>query len=959
MTVRREATAAALLLSLGLLIPGPAWSQAAPAPPPEQIHAFPAIDCGLVTNYSGHVIGGGCLQEAKNILYDQDFGFQRRDGRSKWNVTALSTPTAIRRLYSFDATDGTEYAVAVSSDKLWEAGTDASFAVITGMTGLSASANTDCVQGLGKFWCVNQTNGLVWWNGTSTAAVSAGPKGALIDMFRHRLIIGNVDGAQSRIYLSGHLDGEDWTTGAQSTSPVIQPVGGINDGAKITCLMGTYNDAYIIGKRSSLWALYGFDNNDFALREISRQVGCIDDTSVQEMDGSLYWVSTRGVEKMTGTRIDWTVSDPILDGLEEIVASAGNTRKAIDTTQEHFEEGNVNAAGTGAPMSTTILPNSVVSSTWGLTTGGLDDASWDMADVDTTSYVTGYLDNFDSNTYQNVTAGSNLSGDLTWNVYRGTMSLADNEVHPSTGSSSMFTSVTSATGTWSVVFKATGSAYGNNIYLYVSFDSTTGNGYHGTVSGFGTGSTNVHLEYCVAWSCPQIASQNSTENIYDGSTHTFRVTRATNGFMTATLDGIVSTVTTHTQFTSGTAVGIFTSINAGDSIKLDSFRFPDFYQNQISRSYDTGFSTPTWGQYSVSATSYTTSSATYQSQSSSDTVTWSAWTAPTSDALNNVTVDRYLRHRITIAAPETVDVATITSVSLDAATTGQFISQCRNSGSSITKWGLISCNLSDFHGSWTIDVATGTTCHSVAVDTAPWTTQTNNTLISVATGPYVAYRLEPSFSTFYSTANLAVQDCTINWVEGAVRPEVASAVYDHKYHLFYTTTTSGSPANTTAYVLDRQGRWSYWNNTPARSAVFFDGKLLTGDGAANGRVYQLYTGTDDDGSAFETRVRFPDWDLGNWRARKTFGPLYLELEPEPDPADDIDIVVTGYVDKLTSVSLGEINLGEDTGIIAARVPWPLDNQAVGRYIGIELTETGKRPWKYYRGAMRYRQLREE
>ena len=49
--------------------------------------------------------------------------------------------------------------------------------------------------------------------------------------------------------------------------------------------MGTYQDAFIIGTSNRLFGLYGFDNNDFQVRELSREVGCIENTSVQEFDG--------------------------------------------------------------------------------------------------------------------------------------------------------------------------------------------------------------------------------------------------------------------------------------------------------------------------------------------------------------------------------------------------------------------------------------------------------------------------------------------------------------------------------------------------------------------------------------------------------------------------------------------------------------------------------------------------
>jgi len=47
-----------------------------------------------------------------------------------------------------------------------------------------------------------------------------------------------------------------------------------------------------------IYGVYGFGRNDFVVRTLSTEVGCIEDKSVQEKDGALYWLSRRGIEKM-------------------------------------------------------------------------------------------------------------------------------------------------------------------------------------------------------------------------------------------------------------------------------------------------------------------------------------------------------------------------------------------------------------------------------------------------------------------------------------------------------------------------------------------------------------------------------------------------------------------------------------------------------------------------------------
>ncbi len=95
----------------------------APQSPSSTTQEIPPTTCGLVTRYSSNVIPDGCLQEARNVIFDQDYGIQRRPGYGLCNATTIG-PYAIRRLYEFDAPSGTKYIVAVSSDKVYSAKSD-------------------------------------------------------------------------------------------------------------------------------------------------------------------------------------------------------------------------------------------------------------------------------------------------------------------------------------------------------------------------------------------------------------------------------------------------------------------------------------------------------------------------------------------------------------------------------------------------------------------------------------------------------------------------------------------------------------------------------------------------------------------------------------------------------------------------------------------------------------------
>ncbi|MDI6774017.1 MAG: hypothetical protein QME60_01280 [Verrucomicrobiota bacterium] len=929
-----------------------------PAPPEAASIPLGPSECGLVTRYASHVIADGCLQEALNVTYDRDLGIQRRPGYANFNGTALSTPTAIRRLYQFSAPDGTHYVVAISSDKVWRATNSGNFTALTGT--ISPTEKTACTQVLGKLWCVNKIDGLFYWDGVvaSTMGVSAGPLGGLIGNFRNRVLVADVASNQSRLYASGYLDGADWTTASQSTSPFIQPITGVNDGEKITCLMGTYGDTYIIGTSNRLFGLYGFDNNDFQVRELSREVGCLESTSVQEYDGSLVWLSRRGVERLRGTSIDWRVSEPIYDILQTIVGAAGNSVSATDTRQADFEAGNLTVSGPGAPLSATISVNNVVPTTWAVTTGGLNNDTWEMVDVDTTAVaIANYLDNFDD---------GDLTGNVTWTASAGSVAIVSNELVNSRSSAplvsvaSAATSAVASTGTWSWIVRSTSTLNTLWSVVKVSLDTTTLQTIQVNLSQDINDTSRV--EFCVSVDVLNpVCKTTQVSLLTNGNYHSLRVSRAANGFTAVFLDGILVSSVTET----GNLPGRHIKVEIGDSkTQHDSFRFPTFYELQQSVEYNTGLSTPTWRDYGVSVTSSSISSMTFFTQSA--TTAGGTYSTMVSQSLGVPITSpqrQYFKHSIRPGPPETISVASITVVNLSAATTGYFISQCRNPGTPITSWGLFQCSLTiPTNATLSLFVATGTTCNAVTRTTATWNSQVNNSVISIGTATFVAYRAFFDFqSATQAISGISLQDCSFNWNEGASRPETASAIVDHKYHLFYTTSTASGADNSHALVLDYRDRWALWNNMPAMSALTFTPaqRLIIGDGADNGQTYSLYAGYDDAGAAFTSRIRTKDFDAGNWLRRKELLGAKLEFSPLRDASDSVSMTIAAYVDKVTAVPLSLVYLNEDTGIVYGDVPAPLDGQVSGRYISLDILNTGTQHWKFYRGALQYRPLRED
>lgn len=967
-------TLASVLLALGL---GLSWGADSapvqpPAPPQEQTFGVPLFTEGLHTHYPANSIPDNALTEALNVLIDEDVDgvVVRRPGYAKCNATAIAGAQTARGLWQFDASDGTKYHVAVSSWSFYEHDGDCVWTVIPGLGGAgSEDLEWDCVQALGKLWCTNGSKG-IYWDGTSTKTVTGMPAGTLIDTFRNRLLVANVSGNQSRLYLSGELDGEDFTVPSSpvSTSPAIIAIGGVNDGLSITCLMGAYQDTYIIGKRDSLSALYGFDRRNFAVREVSREVGCIEDRTVKEKQNSLYWISKRGVERMRGTVID-RVSDPVRNLVDTIIATAGNLRTVTDTTQGDFEAGNLTAAGPGAPMSATVTPGSVVSSTFSRSFSL--DYSWGMVDVDTTTGLSGFIDNFDNANF--------ASGGLTWTVLSGAEQLIEDStslrVFKTTSSENhllprALSAVTASTGIWSFTFLSTATNSASfTVYLVASTTDPVTMDYDGYAISVGPINNGVSITGAISYSTAP--SMNMRDEPITGlaynSSHTVVFTRASNGTVAVFVNGGLEFNFRDERSITNAGTGLISSsLNTSTPTHLSAFRTPRFYDNLISLTYDTAMTTPTWGLYAVSVTSSSESSVTFKTQvSPTGSGSWTTLTAQTPNTKIASAARRYIRHQARVEAPTTVGLSspTVREASLMAGTTGQFISQCHNPGTSITSWGRLSCGEVPYNGSFSLAVSTAISCHAATRSTATWNTQIDGSVIAINTAPYVAYRVTfGDFSVFYATANPALQDCTIEWNEGETRPPAAASVYRDRYHLAYTSSTASGAKNDHQLVLDSNDKWVLWDNLNCYSLGIYERKLYCGASTDSGQVWLMDSGTADDGASFTSRFKTKAYSFGRPDIFKEFREFGAELEPEPDSSYSISTNWRYYIDRgTTSYSIGPVDLGEDSGyLLWGRMPFGTGEAVRGRYLQLEGEVSGTNsPFRFYGGLLKWRPLRQD
>ena len=145
--------------------------------------------------------------------------------------------------------------------------------------------------------------------------------------------------------------------------------------------------------------------------------------------------------------------------------------------------------------------------------------------------------------------------------------------------------------------------------------------------------------------------------------------------------------------------------------------------------------------------------------------------------------------------------------------------------------------------------------------------------------------------------------------------------------LFFFFVAIGSSEINRAWVYwpaldDGTGKgWSVitgWAIT-ATTKFFKSGQELLYGGSSDGKCYQLWTQTDDNGTAITLTVEGKDEDFGQPALYKSGG----ELELIADTAGDYDITVSASIDGGDYTTLGTLSLANDSPALPVNLPFNL------------------------------------
>lgn len=884
---------------------------------------------GLYSNQSANRVPDNAVTAMENFYSDIPGECIERNGYEKRDSTILGGTKAVTGLWEFVDNTGVQWVISFSSQSYYKnalGDTPTKFGQNT-----TVDTPPDCAVNLGKIWCVNGTDSLWWFDGTSTGTVASAPVGTLIEPWRTRLVIANISGSQSTVRFSEDGDGTSWTIATEPTDPFSIEIGGANDGFNVTCLWGSYLDNLIISRKKDTWYVSGFDQEDVETRNISKEIGCIQAGTMREFDGSLLFLSNRGMEEMRGITIT-PISEPIRNITDDLIKNTASVRTDTFTSQDDFDDGTVSPSG---HVSVTQFPGSVNASTFGVTQTLSAD-------------------------FNGTHAGTVASGDAV--KMAGTTN--KNFFHERDGSTRQCYS-----------FETSGSAcFGSDAANTAPWVENNGADWLGTMQ---NGSPQLSTDNCGTLTARTGTTQLGLVKLIDVWNVKVRVvgisgdnaaTPVTVNYSANQCSWSANTLTISSTWTNR-AVYILAEYSGGGSQNLESQFFISsgnnitFYTRSDTVGSNrwlyfddfTGGVTESTGAYttaiidsgiSTNTVSITTFGVTsndftpvFTLQTSHNGTTWTDLTSSTN---SNSVGQRYYRFISSFTATLSQTSAhnalsTLNNFSLVGIGSGTYTSPAISIGSLISSWGPLTIDSANNGGSIQFQFNTSTSPNIASFNASSWTTVTSGQIPTNSTDTYAAFR--SSFNVTAATHTPILNSFQLSWNEGGTGSQpLVSWNFDRRYWLAYTTATVSDARNDRVLIYQRNRTWTIFK-LPISSFATWRDKLYFGDANDTGYVYKFDVGNTDDGNSVTSVLRTKSYDLGEVNSDKEFRNAYVNYFGNTSFTGNYSL--TYDLDRNGGIyELGTASMDESSGQIAAKFPFPISNPIVGKEIQYTLIKSG-------------------
>lgn len=826
----------------------------------------------------------------------------KRFGYARTASLSVSTSPATG-VYAFVDPNGNKQQIVCSDHYCAKSTNNSAFAVFLSTAGGTCMPTRwQFAQIGGYLYGVNDCHDAPFkYDGTTFTSPLTMPLGSIIEATKDRLVISGVSANPSNVYYSQSGTPTNFTTGINSADPYIDPVGAQGDQVRA---MKYALGRFFIFKTNSITSCVLGDQYTSKCFPVSNTVGTSDPLSVIEVPGSMTTQGmTSGALLFRGSdlnfwQLDQTGLNVISRKITNLVASQTNGSNQSNTQNNQAAW----QAGTQTP-----------SSSWNTTTlsGSIFPSSVTVGDNTTVAFSSGVtFTNIDTATVSNqiqltsTTVQDNFStggtaGRLAWTTSGHSWIIGSsgspytvqtNDGSPSTDLSSELdtSSITLNAGSWkfSHYYHGTGfyvcsyaagaGAFGTTgtCFSFRFMVKANGDYYELKLNEVFNGSYTPNKTLILTKNISSVSTVILSTGIavYENTNNYFEVQRDANGVMALVYNSVFSTGTASgdTAITSSVGTHLLAS-TYGFGGNVDAWNsFSNIYAYQyapsgtfVSREFDTAFSTPTWGPFSSTFTvaannsDYQTDFYTYVSTSPNNDM-WDAKIASSDTVRMTNAKKRYAKYEVDMYATVSTKTPNVQAVALNAATTGQFVTQCIQPGSNITAWGQLSCAQTLAGGGsdvfYTTSAATCAGLPSVppldgtGVLEKGWAAQTNNATVSIATNAavYVGFRSLLTSATDQAQVNA----CTIYWANGV--PAAPSwGAYDPVKNAAYWTTAINN-ATTANRVLKYDMNLGEWYPFGLNATALYrdqnSNAIYFGDSSAG--FWNKYGGvTSDNGAA--------------------------------------------------------------------------------------------------------------
>lgn len=804
--------------------------------------------CGLNNAVDPAVIADCQSPDLLNVEANKTgTGIRKRDGYALFLTPSL-TASSVNSVFAFRNQSGDECILMAAGDTVYRSVNRAAAVAVTTVT---ANARIYCQDNSGVAYCFTSSNDLPFQYNCATYTQSLTnnyPNGKFNAFTNDRHLVAGTTDQLNRLHISDSAAFSDFRTGNTDDDAWTEDLGTAGD--RITA-MSVLNGRPIIFKEYSIIGFNLTDQFNSVAYDISNVAGVAGPENIVNYNGAIYF---------KGSDNEFYVIDGSPGGIEKLSVDissftasllTGKTRYNVQTEKTDWDAGILAVQGTLAPISAAQTVGSVEPSTRAL----VDTSSSDFAGGTTltnisTGDVVGAIQISSTVCQDDFNDGNFTSGHAVWTDGGGVYSVSNRKLLSGTANS-ISMSCTVSTGSFQVKMGQSPSAGFNQYFKFMSLGTniTQSSGYallYSRNSGNNFNTLSVVRYPAGTTVCSNAlvepignADGDQGYTVVRSTVGRFELFSSTGGFLCGGTDTTVSSSTHILMYNDG---------------PTNTYTWDDLYayayfstRSFVSRAFDTVFSTPTGGTITVSSAVPTGTTLSYQVRqtTSGNNDVWGAWT-PVAYGDRLSLSQRYWQYQSTFATSYGTVTPRIDDVTLIAATTGQYVTQCISPGPGISAWGLLEAAGLKSCGSLAFDRSVAATCGAAGTT---WTAQSTGTTIGGSVDQAIKVRVTYGLNSATCTAR--IDSLAINWTEGAVASPTYGAYWNNA--LYWAVQSTGTNNNRMVKYDLLNPAW-YVFDIPANALASYNNILYFG-GTTSGKVYtfsdvnQGRAPTSDDGAA--------------------------------------------------------------------------------------------------------------